>query len=40
MSALRGMSNRVLFEKRPFGTHEHRMKVIIKMSVQKLVVRL
>jgi hypothetical protein len=40
MSTLRGMGNRVMFEKRPFGTPEHRLKSIIKMNVEKLVVRL
>jgi hypothetical protein len=40
MSALREMSSRVLFEKRPFGTPEHRLKYIIKINVQRLVVSL
>jgi hypothetical protein len=34
------MSNRTLFEKRPFGTPEHRLKDIIKMNIQKLIVML
>lgn len=34
------MSNRTLFDKKTFGTPEHRLKDIIKMNVQKLVVRL
>jgi hypothetical protein len=40
MSALREMSNRVLCEKRPFGTPELRVKDIFKMNVHKLAVNL